>query len=605
LRSYNIKLFSIFAICCLGILVYSNSFLCSFHFDDGSNITQNPAIRNIYNLPDIWNFYHSRFLAYLSLAFNYHFNGLDVFGYHLFNLAVHLISAILVWWLTLLTLSTPAMKSNKITWHANIISFFAGLVFVSHPIQTEAVTYIWERCASMTALFYLASLCFYIYSRLQPSKLYYFLSLIMAFAAMFTKENAVTLPLMVLSYEFTFLKTGRGLDWRYVLPFMPILFIVPVTLLFSKTQTFQALHGDLRVLGGGMTPMHYLLTQFRAMFTYIRLVFLPVNQNFDYDYPIFKSFFELPVFTSFLLLMIIFYGTKQLFLKYRLVSFSIFWFFLTLIVPESSFWAMGDVMLEHRLYLPLAGYCIFLVSSVYYLVGKDSIKTMAVILSLVIACNSVLTYQRNKVWKDDDTFWNDAVKKSPHKARPYNNLGSVYYNQGNFTQAITELNKAIAIDPDYAEAYYNRGLNYYKQGNLTQALSDCNKAIEINPKYAQSYNNRGLVYSQQGNFVQAISDYNKAIEINPKYAQSYNNRGLIYDQHDNFTQAISDYNKAIETKPDYAAAYYNRAIVYYQSKKYDQAWENVRKAERLGIIVNPAFIDALEKVSGKKILDKR
>ena len=128
---------------------------------------------------------------------------------------------------------------------------------------------------------------------------------------------------------------------------------------------------------------------------------------------------------------------------------------------------------------------------------------MVIALTMIIACNSVLTYQRNKVWKDEFTLWDDTVRKSPHKARPYNNRGIVYDKQGNFTQAMSDFNKAIEINPNYAEAYNNRGIIYDKQGNFTQAMSDYNKAIELNPNYAEAYNNRGL------------STTNKAISLKP------------------------------------------------------------------------------------------
>jgi hypothetical protein len=137
LKPFYIKLFSIISISCLGIIVYSNTFFCSFHFDDRVYVINNFTIRNIQNLLNIWEFYPCRFITFFSLALNYHFNQLNVFGYHLFNIAVHLGSAILVWWLTLLTLSTPAMKGNKISQHANLFALFVGLVFVSHPVQIE------------------------------------------------------------------------------------------------------------------------------------------------------------------------------------------------------------------------------------------------------------------------------------------------------------------------------------------------------------------------------------------------------------------------------------------------------------------------------------
>ena len=274
----------------------------------------------------------------------------------------------------------------------------------------------------------------------------------------------------------------------------------------------------------GVSPMHYLLSQFRVMVTYIRLAFFPFNQNLDYDYPVFKNIFELPVLTGFLFLVSILFGAKHLFSKYRLVSFSIFWFFLTLL-PESSFLPIKDVIFEHRLYLPLVGYSIFLVSGAYYLFGKNNLKTMVIGLSLIIACYSVLTYQRNKVWKDDLTLWNDAVTKSPNKARPYNNRGIAYVKQGKLAQALSDYNKAIEIDPNYTEAYNNRGAVYNRQHKFTQALSDYDKALEISPKCAEAYGNRGVVEDKEGNVAQALSDYDEALAINPDYAEAYNNRG--------------------------------------------------------------------------------
>ena len=213
INSFYFRLFSIILILCLGIIVYSNSFFCSFHFDDFPFIIENSFIKNIQNLQDIWKYYPCRFVTFLSFAFNYHFNGVSVLGYHLFNLGLHLLTACFVWWLTLLSFTTPVMKKEDvITGQANLIALFVGLVFVSHPVQTEAVTYIWQRAAFMSALFYAASLCFYIKSRLlqkESLRFYYICSLLIAIAAMFTKENAITLPLMILLYEFSFFKTKR------------------------------------------------------------------------------------------------------------------------------------------------------------------------------------------------------------------------------------------------------------------------------------------------------------------------------------------------------------------------------------------------------------
>jgi tetratricopeptide (TPR) repeat protein len=554
---------SFIAIICLGIIVYSGTFWGGFHFDDMPSIVNNPAIRNIDDLPGIWNYLPRRFILYLSLALNYHFGGLHVFGYHLFNLAVHLGCAVLVWWLTQLILLTPVMKDEKIARHSGVISLLAGLIFVAHPLQTQAVTYIVQRAASMAGLFYLASLCLYAKSRplgIATGKIYYTGAWIAAVAAMFTKETAITLPLMILFYEFSFLRTRGSLNWQYPAPFLLTLSIIPATIFFTETgaMRLQQLYHE-----PGISPIHYLLTQFRVMVTYIRLVFFPFNQNLDYDYPIFKSVFEIPVVISLAFLAAIFLCAKQLFAKYRLVSFSIFWFFLTL-MPESSLLPIKDVINEHRLYLPLAGYALLLVSGGYYLIGKHSIRIMVIMLLMVIVGNSVLTYQRNKVWDSELALWNDTAEKSPHKARPQYNRGHSFDQKNKYAQAIVDYNKAIELDPDYADAYYNRGLIYARQNNLARAVADFTRTIEIRPNYAGAYNNRGIILAFHGDLDRAAADFLKAIVIDPGYAEAYCNLGNIYFDQGHLPLAILNYKKAIKIAPRDRNAYDNLAIAYRQ-----------------------------------------
>ncbi len=545
-------------ISCAGLIVYSNCYHCSFHFDDFSSIVNNHYIRHL-NLVNIWCFLPRRFLLYLSLALNYHFNGLNVVGYHQFNLAVHLISAILVWWLVLLTFSTPFMKDQEISRHANILALLSGLVFTVHPVQTEAVTYIVQRTAAMAAMFYLLTLCLYVKSRLEDKNqtVYYAGSLLSAVLAMFSKETAITLPLMLGLYEFSFLKTEKGINGRYLFPFIFTLLIIPLTMLVTETgaERVKYLYHEPRI-----SAVHYLLTQFRVMVTYIRLVFLPAHQNLDYDYPVFKSIFQTPVLISFLFLAAVLYWAKSLFAKYRLVSFGIFWFFLGL-MPESSILPIHDVIFEHRLYLPMAGYSVFLVSGIYYLWGKKDVNAMAIVLTGLITCYGFLTYQRNMAWKDEFTLWNDIIQKSPHKARPYINRGLAFYNEGNYTKAVGDYSKAIIIKPNDKDEYIHRALSYYKQDLYSMALTDYDQAIALDPKNPDAYYNKGNVYFKEGDFAKAILDYNKAIALNPKDKDYYNNRGLAFAKEGNNREAMADYHKAIALDPKNTDAYYNLALI--------------------------------------------
>lgn len=642
MRSINFRILSIFIICCLGIILYSNTFRSSFHFDDKISIVENLKIRNLFNLKEIWKFWPSRFVLYLTFAVNYYFGKLDVFGYHLLNLITHLGAAIAVWGFVLLLFSTPQIKNNSIAKHANLIAFFAGIIFLAHPIQTQSAVYIYHRSASLVALFYLLSLSFYVKSRLSDSKIYYIGSLITAIITMFTKEIAVTLPLIVLLIEPCFLKSNQPFKWKNIIPFFIIALIVPLTLIFTKSVSLENA-AQLRMVSEPFfdigfstypravpvtTNLQYLFTQMRVIVTYLRLLILPVNQNFDYYYPILNNFFALPVLSSFLLEVFIIAAAIKLFSKYRLVSFGIFWFFITLL-PESSIIPIQDVIFEHRLYLPMAGFSIFLASSLYYLVGRKSLRFMIVILLVLVAGYSVLTYQRNFVWKNEFSLWDDVIKKSPQKARGYVNRSIALRQTGEYRRAIKDCDKAIKIDPDLAQGYSNRGKAYEILGEINQAVSDYSKAIKldaylvsvynlrgrayeqmndldlaiqdfntaitINPNLAEAFINRARIYEIKGNLNQAISDYNRAVAIDPDAAGAFAGRGIVYYLKGNLSQAISDYSRAIQLDPNLAEAYYNRAVAFFMKEEYNKAWQDAQKAKNLGSEIDPGFLENLKK----------
>ena len=633
------KLFAIAALILLGALIYSNTFCGPFHFDDGAMIAENSAIRNIHNLRAIWDSWPTRFITGVSLALNYHFGRLNVFGYHLFNLLSHICASVMVWRLALLTFSTPAMIGKNITRHSGLIAFFVGLIFLLHPVQTQAVTYIIQRAASLTTLFYLACLCLYVKSRLLQeqgrapavSGLLYCGSVIAAVLAMFTKEIAITLPLMVLVCEGCFLKTKEKFGWKYPAPLLATLLIIPLTMFLTRFVDFAGMRNALEPLPS-ISPGQYLLTQFRVIVTYIRLLFIPVNQNLDYDYHIAKSLLELPTIAGLIFIASILAIAVKIFHRYRLISFGIFWFFLTLL-PESSVIPIRDVIFEHRLYLPMVGFSFFLAGALYYIFEERSFRVMVILPLVITSCYAILSYGRNNIWKDELTLWDDTARKSPKKARPYNNRGNAYFEKGELASAISDFNRAIELDPKLAKVYNNRGSAYLTQGKLSQAMSDFNKAIEIdpnlvkaynsrgdiyraqgdlsraisdfskaiiiNPNYAQAYDNRGAAYARQGSLSQALADFNKVIEIDPNYAEAYNNRGNVYYALNNPTQAILDYTKAIELSPNLAQAYSNRSMSYYAAKKYDAAWADLNKAKALGHAPNPKLLEALKKASDR------
>ena len=310
-----------------GTLAYANSFQVPFYLDGVYVIVQNQDIRHFENLQ----VQHPRYLAYLSFALNYQLGGLEVAGYHVFNLLIHLFAALLVYALLRLTFLTPYFISDQLgarrcapAWQI-FLPLFVALVFVAHPIQTQAVTYVVQRMTSMAGMFYLLALVLYVWARLKmegcgardagrAGGLMAVLALfagatLSAVLAMKTKEIAFTLPFAVILYEVFFFYGSWKKRFFCLLPLLATLPIVPLSVIATNRLLISS--GELMVEGGGqevfsageMSRDVYLFTQFRVILTYLRLLFFPIKQNLDYDYPVYETFFTPQVFLSFAVLV--------------------------------------------------------------------------------------------------------------------------------------------------------------------------------------------------------------------------------------------------------------------------------------------------------------
>jgi tetratricopeptide (TPR) repeat protein len=554
----------------LGVKIYSNTFDCSFHFDDYINIVNNTNIRNFSDVKTWWNFNSTRPIGTFTFALNYHFNQLDVKYYHVVNLIIHLINTYLIYWLTLLIFSSPVMKDQPIAKNKKVLAFLMALLFVSHPLATQSVTYIVQRLTSMVAMFYLLSLALYLKARISEkgnrSKALLFIgSLVSATLAMLTKENAFTLPFAIILTEFFFLRTKKQFsinfrDYRVILitaALLGMMIFIPLKFSFSIFKSLLPMPGHAY----SITPLNYFLTQFSVIVKYIQLLFLPVNQVLDYDFPIATTFFEIRTMLSFLVLLSLIVLAIFSYKKYRIISFGIFWFFLTLSI-ESSFIPISDLIFEHRTYLPSFGVFLILTSGIYLLLWNRYKYLAIAIFVIIIGSNSYLTYERNKVWKDDLTLWSDNVTKTPNLPRPLLTRGFVYGNLGQYDKAIADFSRVIEIDPGSKEAYYNRGITYGMIGQVDKSIADYSRLIEIDPKYVKAYSNRGADYFNLGQLDKAIADYTMAITLDPNYTDAFYNRGLAYGKLGKWENAIADYSRVLEIDPNNTMAYSNRQDAY-------------------------------------------
>jgi tetratricopeptide (TPR) repeat protein len=470
------------------------------------------------------------------------------------------------------------MKGKQITEQADLIALIGGLTFVAHPIQTQAVTYIVQRLASLATLFYLASLTFYVKARLLHQagggRILTWSFFGCAFAAaglgIFSKETVLTLPFTVMLYEIFFLRIQSKIPWKYLVVFLFAAIIIPLAIYTYKPDFVQL--GRQKIPGGAIdiTPINYLFTQFRVLVTYLRLLLLPVNQNLDYDYPVARGLFESDTLFSFIFLALILFTGLLLYRRFRLLSYCIFWFFITLL-PESSIIPIRDVIFEHRLYLPMAGYSIFFASLLYYFAQKKYSGFITTILLISISFYSVLTYNRNSLWRDEVTLCSDTIKKSPLKARPYYLRAKGYLQSGEYKKAIADCNKALSIDFSNASAYNNRGIAYALLGEYARAISDFNTAIKFNPFLEKAYFNRGNCFRLKGDYKQAIADFSHALGLDPNDEDIFFNRSLAFMGRGEHDRAVSDLSQAINLNPHNAEFYYTRGYGYYMKGENDSA----------------------------------
>jgi tetratricopeptide (TPR) repeat protein len=657
----------------LGLLAYSNTFHVPFLFDDKQNIINNPVMRELGSFldPEAFPKIGMRYVGFFTFALNYTLHGLNVTGYHILNIAIHLINAILVYVLVQLTFRTPQMRGiDPGSRFSDGVAVFSALLFVSHPVQTQAVTYIVQRFASLATLFYLFSLTMYVMARLRQmpvqtipadaqctpeadkgkgkahlkasrkakvkgkdkvkaktkvkakarakagddasvktqrevraselstrspalAVILYALSIISAIMAMKTKEIAFTLPVVITLYEFFFFE-GR---WKkrilYLVPLLLTIFIIPLSLIGIDKPLSEVMYdvGEATRTQSSLSRWEYLMTQFRVIVTYLRLLVLPVNQNLDYAYSTyhsFHSFLDPEIFFSFLVLLLIFCLGVYLFSRsraggssIRLASFGIFWFFITLSV-ESSIIPIKDVIFEHRVYLPSVGAFIGITTLAFYLAGRlerrwpHIEKALVTVLALIVIVLTGTTYARNRVWRDPVTLWEDVLRKSPQNYMPHFNLGFYYQEKGLIDKAIERYLTAINLNPDHVKAHNNLGLAYQSKGLTDRAIEQYKTVIKLNPDDVKAHNNLGLAYWSKGLTDRAIEQYKTVIKLNPDDVKAHNNLGLAYQSKGLTDRAIEQYKTVIKINPDLPEVYFNLGLAYRSKGLTDKAIEQYK-----------------------------
>ncbi len=621
------------------LLCYANSFHVPFVFDDYNSIVDNPRIEDPSRLLSQDPLRQPRVLVDLTFALNHALGGQNVFGYHLVNTAVHAVNALLVYALTLTLLSALKQRRNWAPAEnvpSEVFALVTALVFACHPIQTQAVTYIVQRYTSMAAMFYLASILFFLQARLicspaktspppsQPhdsrfptsplhdsrphdsrfptsrfhdfttsrftiydctlSLLFFVLCALCAVLAFLSKQNSASLPLMILLVEYVvFDRSWRG--WvRKALAALPLVLLFAAFVLYAMRGTstwsdFGALLEDVDRATRETQVVDrwtYAVTQLRVLWIYLGLLILPIRQCLDYAYPFTSSFLSgwTPLAAAGLLGLI---GAGVFSLRRNpLFSLAVGCFFVALSV-ESSFFPIRDALFEHRLYLPSVAFC-WVVSLVFFWILKRHRITGVVVTAAVILALGTATHLRNRLWQNPVALWLEAVQCNPHNARAHNNLGKALMDLGNYAEARKAFGVALQLNPKSFDAQLNLGLALARQGLVGEALPAFQQSLALRPEDPKALYNIALAYHKMRLYEPAQSYYERALKADPHMEKAALNLANLFVEQKQPVQAIKILASYVETHPDALDAVYNLAFIHLENHRGEEALKVVEAA---------------------------
>lgn len=540
----------------LGFLIYGNVLHGEFQFDDKSFIVQNKNIKDISDIPAIWKAdrFPSRFLTFLTFAANFHFNGLDTFGYHLVNVLIHLINAFVVFCCARLILSSTNVRAMFDARRAWAVALVTALIFLAHPLQTQAVSYISQRFASVATLFYLLSFYFFVKGRMDSNnRMLFVVSALSAVLAMLSKEISFTLPFMLIMADYCLVLSEekrkefkQGVPWPYVF-MLTFLLITPLLLKFNYQFVFLAFRQAGNADEGVVNSLTYLLTQFHVIPFYMWLFIFPWVLNLDYEFPLSTNFFEPGTIFGVVFIALLLFLASRAVRRHAIYAFCLFWFFISLIV-EASILPIPHVIFEHRMYLPSMGLCLLFAVFLFRLV-RD-MRVAIVVAVLVIAGFSYGTHERNKVWQTEISLWSDVVKKSPHKSRPYDNLAAAHIRRGEYALAKPYLLKAMQLNPKNYANMVNLAQVYLSENDSQRAKNILMDVVRLKPFYGDALNNLGLIYMREGNFLRAEVYFKEASKVKRSSVESLLNLGALYRQMGLIDSAKDYLNQAYEKFQD-------------------------------------------------------
>ncbi|MEO7598749.1 MAG: tetratricopeptide repeat protein [Opitutus sp.] len=542
------------------LLAYWNSFNAPFFFDDLPAIVRNETIRHLWplweplNPPNDGSGVSGRPLANLSLALNYAAGGLNVQGYHIVNLALHLLASLALWGVLRRTLRQPALP-GRFRERAEIIAWSGALLWAVHPLLTESVVCVVQRNEIIGGLFYLVT--FYCFIRATDHsgttlRGWRVLAVMACLAGVASKEMVATTPLLLWLYDRAFVAGTFRAAWRDRKGLYAALALSWVPLGWLMVRNSQ--RGGTVGFGLGVSSWQYLLTQCRAITTYLKLSFWPDPLIVDYGTGFARAIGE--VWWQGLVVVALLATTILMLWRRPALGFLGAWFFVIL-APSSSFVPLTtQTLAEHRMYLPLAAPVMVVVLTMSAWLHRRSVWAVA-LLALVLC---VVTSRRNRDYRSEETIWSDTAAKRPENPRAFDGLAAAYVAAGRWQDVFAACEKARQVSPDYrGDLPVHLGQAWMGIGQPDRALPYFEQTLRARPQDADLNNHLGTALSALHRLPEAIVYYQTAIRLNPKLADAHNNLGNALAKTGQLSAAIVHYKAAVQLRPNDAEAEANWA----------------------------------------------
>jgi len=601
------------------IAAYANSFSGAFVYDDVDAILANPTLRHFSTAfaPPEGATVSGRPVLNFSLALSHALSGQSTWGFHGLNLLIHALAGLTLFGIVRRTLGLRGLR--RITGRVDScvsIAFAVALLWAVHPLQTESVTYIVQRAESLAGLFYLLTLYCFIRGDERKGRIWYALSVASCLLGMATKEVMVTAPVIVFLFDRTFISGSFREAWRrHRLPHLAL--ASTWALLGRLIVTTGGNRGGTVGFGIGVHWWEYALTQFQAITRYLELCVWPSPLSFNYGTFWVRGAGEVLPYAIFVLALAA--ATVIALVRRPALGFLGAWFFVILAPTSSIIPGSTEMIVEHRMYLPLAAVVVLVLIALSQAVSR--VPFLAVCGACAALC-CALTARRNQDYRSGEALWRDTVSK--HSGNPYAhiNLGGALFEGGKFAEAQTEAEAAIRLQPELAEAHVNLGNSLLAAGKTQESMAEYTRAVELKPTYAiahlgmgnawyqmQRYSEAADQYSEaaslkpgyavaqcswgnalahEGRLEEAILRFKAALRLDPGYADASVNLAGALTQAGRLGDAIAQYQETLRIKPDYAEAHYALGLALNQSSRLPEAIAHFERAVEL----KPSYAEA-------------